>query len=205
MQLEDLSYSFGTVYSLRAADGDESVNIGAYRGNVSLSIFRKGAGRPIASIPMSRDMAIKLMRTVAQLKDAPPNTRLTVGHDKWNRELRKNEPFMTIVMFKDDRMMMGMEFGGVGLTPPVKCMFRSPSSLTNGSEPMTDADRSALGLAAFQQFLDRELPILRLLCKFNVPKQNFGGNGGGGGQRSGGGNYSGGGSSGGGGGDDMAF
>lgn len=183
MQLEDLGFNLNNVYSLRAADGDESISIGAFRGKASLVVFRKGDRRPAVNIPLDRNSCYMLLMTLDQIKKAEPGTRLSFESSAFNRDTKKYEPNATIVIFKDDRRMYGMELSGVGVTPPIKCLFKSPMSLSMGSDPMTDADRSAIGIGVFRTFLERELPLVALFSRFNNPKQNFGG-----GNRSGGGN-----------------
>lgn len=186
----DNKYNLNGIFKLFSRSGEETLSVSLFQGSASFVMFKKGSDskRPVAKLPLSLPACISISDVLNKLLEAQPDTRIPVVQLLYNKESRTSETIASFVFFKDDRRCYGIEVSGKDLPTPVKFYFRCPSTFSTGSEPMSDEQKSQLGVREFKLVLTEQIPTALLLSRLNMePMMNRGGSGGG---RPGGNSYS---------------
>lgn len=154
----------------------------AFAGTTSLALFErdnnKGNGgsnnRPLAKINLSPAVCISLADLLRKLLKSDVNTRLPFTTFNYVPEDRKYVTDTTYVFTKSDREVYGVEITNKQITTPVKIALRTNSSFTSGSDPMTEAQRSALGVRELIYCLEKLAPEAALLSRIGRERRRGG-------------------------------
>ena len=173
-------YDMSNFYRFRISQDSRTADISAFNGNVTLSIWdNTQRGGPIERISMTRELTKLLQTHCENILKAQPSTTLTLEQKIWERNSDgKGGTWTTGNIFKfikDDKQTYAMEISTRKMSSPLKCIFKS-GNFSVGTDELTEAEQSALGLKTFISFLDKEVPLMRALTTFNRVKPQFNNN-----------------------------
>lgn len=181
--IQKLGFKVDSVYKLYPAKGDtRSVNIGAFQGNASFTIWDSNQrGAPVQNIPFSREMVELFNRVLKKLLESQPNTTLTIEKPTYVKEGDQGK-YVKDIFFKfhkNDKQTYSLEIASNKLSTPVVCSFRT-SAIDMGNGELDESAKSALAVKAFITFLTFDLPTVRVISMFNPKPRKFNNGGGGG-------------------------
>lgn len=169
--MADNNYDLNGLYKIFSVSGQETLSLSVFSSLATLVVFRKGSQdrRPVVKFNITGAPAMCLSKLIKDLVASQPDTRMPFFQMNYNREQRTYERATSFVFFKDEKKCYGVEITNNVLSTPAKFMFKAPSTFAMGSEPMTEEQKSELGILEFRKQLDN-LCIASLLSRFNMQK-----------------------------------
>lgn len=181
-------------YRVRSTTGDESLSLRMFQGTPRFSINDK-SNKLLFDKPLTGDRWTILLRTLDKAKDiTTPNTELSLVFSRYNMDLKKVEHDWNFNITRNDKLVyeITISWENSRLTFPLRGLM----NITIGSEPMNDADRSAMALGTLLHHAHKLIPVQMVMSNSkeywaNLRSQQSSGRGGGSGrQYSSGRNYS---------------
>ena len=169
-------------FTFRANDkGPEQAKLNIWNGRVDLAVFGGNGGAPIFKKALSYDGIVILRKRLKDIQSAQPGTRQPIVFQSWDTEAKKFNTDGTLIIGKDDKQVVFLEFQFSNNGNPKCIVFdaKCPTSVSTGIEPMSDSAKSAVRVEAMLMWLDSYIHNAMLLTARKYTPQ--------GGNRSGGG------------------
>ena len=167
---QDNKYNLNGLWRLYSQTGNETLSLSVYNSTASIVVFKKGTESRKPSVKLNLSLpALHLIGNLLKLlKDAQPNTRQPFVSQKFDKDSREYRADTSFIFFKDDKRCYGIEISNKFIPTPIKFIFRAPATFSKGSEPLSDEQKSLLGLEEFLYWVDVGLPQAMLLSRFNM-------------------------------------
>lgn len=181
-----------SIHTLYAPGGKETANFGCYNGYFSVTVFSKDQRGPVTKMTFSPILITAMRDAFTKAMAGSPGTRVAIMKSNWNQDAKRSEPGTTIIIGKDDAMIIYFAIKDPAMAEPLRFPLSFPKSITVSSEEMDDAARSNFATKSFiMEILDRQVPMAIIGSRdaeaMKKTRTNFNGNSGGG--NSGGGSY----------------
>lgn len=160
----DLQKLWGTVN----LEGD-SFQIGAYAGNASITVFKKGTSKPVIKLNLNLTFIRELRRLAKEIITSSPNTELPFIQLVYDTATKSYNPGITITFCKDEKKIISIKVSAPTVQP-MKFRMRNRGMFSNGSDGLSDERRSVLGLQELYDVLDKMIYISMALTRWNLPK-----------------------------------
>ena len=192
--MDDLRFNLQNIWSLRNENGD-SISLSPFNGRVSLVVFKKGSSKPDVKMPVSTAYSLRWTAIAKELMMATPGIKIPFVQMRYDPQAKQTVKELTIVFAKDEKGCYYLEVQSPKMSP-VRFNIKSSGMYSNGSDPMTDEERSSSGLQEFSYVLKSKIHIAEMLSTFGSRQQqgsfgnkgsnrNFGDRGNGGGNGNG--------------------
>ena len=192
--MDDLRFNLQNIWSLRNENGD-SISLSPFNGRVSLVVFKKGSSKPDIKMPVSTAYSLRWTAIAKELMMATPGIKIPFVQMRYDPQAKQTVKELTIVFAKDEKGCYYLEVQSPKMSP-VRFNIKSSGMYSNGSDPMTDEERSSIGLQEFSYVLKSKIHIAEMLSTFGSRQQqgsfgnkgsnrNFGDRGNGGGNGNG--------------------
>lgn len=172
--MQDNKFNLNGLWRLYSQTGNETLSLSVFNSTASIVVFKKGTESRKPSVKLNLSLpALRLMSNLLKLlKDAQPNTRQPFVSQRFDKESREYRADTSFIFFKDDKRCYGIEISNKFIPTPIKFVFRAPATFSKGSEPLSDEQKSLLGLEEFIYWVDVGLPQAMLLSRFNMDLMN---------------------------------
>ena len=147
-------------YSVAENNGDMSLSISVFLGNVVFNIFRKGVRAPYRYV-IPRGMMFMLHEALMQVIEGRQCRKQFRALSKWSRESRKYELMIDIAVERNDGGEIFINVGSVELQS-IRFPVAIPSNIDAG-ESMSVPDRSALAARMLMEQIRFYIPIAAIL------------------------------------------
>lgn len=176
--MDDLRFNLQNIWQLRNENGD-SISLSPFNGRVSLVIFKKGSSKPDIKMPVPTSYSLRWTAIAKELMMATPGIKIPFVQMRYDPQAKQTVKDLTIVFAKDEKGCYYLEVQSPKMSP-VKFNIKSSGMYSNGSDPMTDEERSSIGLQEFSYVLKNKMHIAEMLSTFGSRQQqgNFGNRGG---------------------------
>ena len=171
---QDNKYNLNGLWRLYSQTGNETLSLSVYNTTASIVVFKKGteSRKPSVKLNLSLPAMHLIASLLKMLKDAQPNTRQPFVSQKFDKDSREYRADTSFIFFKDDKRCYGIEISNKFIPTPIKFIFRAPATFSKGSEPLSDEQKSLLGLEEFLYWVEVGLPQAMLLSRFNMDLMN---------------------------------
>ena len=171
---QDNKYNLNGLWRLYSQTGNETLSLSVYNTTASIVVFKKGteSRKPSVKLNLSLPALHLISNLLKLLKDAQPNTRQPFVSQKFDKDSREYRADTSFIFFKDDKRCYGIEISNKFIPTPIKFIFRAPATFSKGSEPLSDEQKSLLGLEEFLYWVEVGLPQAMLLGRFNMDLMN---------------------------------
>ena len=171
---QDNKYNLNGLWRLYSQTGNETLSLSVYNTTASIVVFNKGteSRKPSVKLNLSLPALHLISNLLKLLKDAQPNTRQPFVSQKFDKDSREYRADTSFIFFKDDKRCYGIEISNKFIPTPIKFIFRAPATFSKGSEPLSDEQKSLLGLEEFLYWVEVGLPQAMLLSRFNMDLMN---------------------------------
>ena len=171
---QDNKYNLNGLWRLYSQTGNETLSLSVYNSTASIVVFKKGteSRKPSVKLNLSLPAMHLIASLLKMLKDAQPNTRQPFVSQKFDKDSREYRADTSFIFFKDDKRCYGIEISNKFIPTPIKFIFRAPATFSKGSEPLSDEQKSLLGLEEFLYWVEVGLPQAMLLSRFNMDLMN---------------------------------
>ena len=147
-------------FKLKAATGDFSMTFRVFQGTQRISVSDGNKLALDRSIPEDRLYMIKrnLIKAVDELK---PGERYPLMFSNYNFETKKSSLDWVFTILKDDKQCFSIGISwdeGKHLFP-----IKGPFNVAEGDSPMSEVERSKIGLLSLIEYFNQEAPIHRAL------------------------------------------
>ena len=176
--MDDLRFNLQNIWSLRNENGD-SISLSPFNGRVSLVVFKKGSSKPDVKMPVSTAYSLRWTAIAKELMMATPGIKIPFVQMRYDPQAKQTVKELTIVFAKDEKGCYYLEVQSPKMSP-VRFNIKSSGMYSNGSDPMTDEERSSIGLQEFSYVLKSKIHIAEMLSTFGSRQQqgSFGNKGG---------------------------
>lgn len=159
--------------------GNETLQVTAFNGTISLVMFRKGAEnhKPAVKFTLSRCTQLDLVDLLKKLQNDPPSSRIPLVQQRFNKDSRTYEINTQFVFVKDEHRCYSIEVSNKYMPTPVKFPIRAPATYSLGSEPLSDERRSATALKELIELFESVTREAALLSRFGMENNRGGGRG----------------------------
>ena len=173
-------------FKLENRQTGESVVFKPFGGNIGVTVFGKERGQMPFKANLSDYLLVGLNKVIETIKKAPPGHKIPIKKEKWDNETKTASIDWMITLSKDDKMVYHLILTNVADGGrQFDFVFRGQFGISIGSEPATDADKSALALEEFQLWLKNAALTKVFTDEKYDPNRQGGGNRGGGYQNNG--------------------
>lgn len=171
---QDNKYNLNGLWRLYSQTGNETLSLSVYNSTASIVVFKKGteSRKPSVKLNLSLPAMHLIASLLKMLKNAQPNTRQPFVSQKFDKDSREYRADTSFIFFKDDKRCYGIEISNKFIPTPIKFIFRAPATFSKGSEPLSDEQKSLLGLEEFLYWVEVGLPQAMLLSRFNMDLMN---------------------------------
>lgn len=171
---QDNKYNLNSLWRLYSQTGNETLSLSVYNSTASIVVFKKDteSRKPSVKLNLSLPAMHLIANLLKMLKDAQPNTRQPFVSQKFDKDSREYRADTSFIFFKDDKRCYGVEISNKFIPTPIKFIFRAPATFSKGSEPLSNEQKSLLGLAEFLYWVEVGLPQAMLLSRFNMDLMN---------------------------------
>ena len=171
---QDNKYNLNGLWRLYSQTGNETLSLSVYNSTASIVVFKKGteSRKPSVKLNLSLPAMHLIASLLKMLKDAQPNTRQPFVSQKFDKDSREYRADTSFIFFKDDKRCYGIEISNKFIPTPIKFIFRAPATFSKGSEPLSDEQKSLLGLEEFLYWVEVGLPQAMLLSRFTMDLMN---------------------------------
>ena len=169
---QDNKYNLNGLWRLYSQTGNETLSLSVYNSTASIVVFKKGTESRKPSVKLNLSLpALHLIGNLLKLlKDAQPNTRQPFVSQKFDKDSREYRAVLLLYIH------VSFAISNKFIPTPIKFIFRAPATFSKGSEPLSDEQKSLLGLEEFLYWVDVGLPQAMLLSRFNMDLLASGGN-----------------------------
>lgn len=176
--MDDLRFNLQNIWQLRNENGD-SISLSPFNGRVSLVIFKKGSSKPDVKMSVPTSYSLRWTAIAKELMMATPGIKIPFVQLRYDPQSKQTVKELTIIFAKDEKGCYYLEVQSPKMSP-VKFNIKSSGMYSNGSDPMTDEERSSIGLQEFSYVLKNKMHIAEMLSTFGSRQQqgNFGNKGG---------------------------
>lgn len=172
--MDDLRFNLQSIWQLRNENGD-SVSLSPFNGRVSLVVFKKGSSKPDVKMPVPTSYSLRWTAIVKELMMATPGIKIPFVQMRYDPQAKQTVKELTIVFAKDEKGCYYIEIQSPKMSP-VKFNLKAAGMYSNGSDPMTEEERSAIGLQEFNYVLKNKIHIAEMLSTFGSKQQGGYGN-----------------------------
>lgn len=166
--LGDLSFK-GQI--IRTVTGTETFQMKVWGGAFRVGIVKEKEFKPMFERALAPDKVTILKHTIQKIMKASPNTKIPLVFSQYDREQKKPVIDFVLTFLKDDKNLYHIEMQWKG--NKFDCLLKGPFGVAYGSEPMTDAERSAIEIETMYDWICNIAPFQ---CMFTNRKREFDGN-----------------------------
>ena len=141
----------------------ERLVFGCFNGGLQLAIFKPNANRP-DSYKISPDMITEILSELQTIMRAQAGTKSYLSQDQWDVDQKKYIPSYALTFHKDDSQVYSLEVQSPG-KDPIIAVIKAGGGISRGSEPLSDADKSASKMKTMFKWFDSYVPILKIFTK----------------------------------------
>lgn len=149
-------------------DGD-NLQIGAYAGNASLAVFKKGINKPVVKLSLNLSFIRELKRLAKEATTANPGTRLPFIQLVYDADTKSYKTGINVTFIKDDKRLLSIEVS-TPTTAPMTFRMRGRGTFSNGDDSLSEERKSVLGLQEFYDVLDKMIYTAMELTRWNLTK-----------------------------------
>lgn len=156
--LGDLMY---TGQKIRTTTGNESLNFKVWGGFLRVNITKEKEFKPLFERPLAANKVVILKHLIEKVKKASPGSKFPMVCSQYIRETKQWATEYVLTFLKDDKNIYHIEIQWKG--NKFDCVLKGPSGIAFGSDPMTDAEKSAIELETLLDWLTYIMPIQCLM------------------------------------------
>lgn len=163
--LNDLVY---TGQKIKTSSGSENFQMRVWGGSLRVNITKEKEFKPIFERAISADKCTILKHVIKQVQKASPGSKFPIVFNGWDKNEKKSIVDFVITFLKDEKNCYHIEMQWKG--NKFDCLLKGPYGVSFGSDPMSDADKSAIELETMYDWLDNIAP---LQCVLTNRKREF--------------------------------
>lgn len=172
-------FNLNGTYVLYGEGTDARMSISIFKGKSYVNVFQSNNKQ--LSFPLDKELKYHLCKTLDMVKKASPETRIPIVMTKFNPQIKKREPIVNIVVGKNEKQIMYLEFSCPN-TQNFIFAFKASKNIAVGSTPMGDAESTQIAVDIFINYLKSQLPMAEFLSTYSDedtkgfrPRNNGGG------------------------------
>jgi len=157
----------------------ESLNLSVFKGTISFAVFTKGGGKPPIKINVTPYLYEVLKSAFNKIRKAAPETKIPVKKEKFNPETKQWALEWVLTFSKDAEMLYHVTLTNcLDGNRTFDFVFRGTGGISIGSDPMSNADKSAFAFETMIEWFERTMLAVIWTDEKYDPNRH-GGNGGG--------------------------
>lgn len=165
--LGDLMYNGQKV---RTTTGNESLNFKVWGGSLRVNITKEKEFKPLFERPLPANKITIIKHLIEKVKKASPGAKFPMVCSMYNRETKQWATDYVLTFLKDDKNVYHIEIQWKG--NKFDCVLKGPGGVSFGSDPMSDADKSAIELETLLDWITYIAPVQ---CMLTNKKREFDG------------------------------
>lgn len=156
-------------------DGKNSAVFSVFNDQVFLSIYESGE-RPanggfapktrVSNLGLKPDYHFMLVKRLKNILKAAPGTSFPIAQMKWNNEARQMCTVFQIVVGKDDTGIITLDISDASINRSFKFAPKLHNTVQAGSEPISDIERSIIGVEQLIVWLEGPRMIGSVVTNF---------------------------------------
>ena len=154
--------------SIRTSTGTETFQMKVWGGMLRVNITKEKEFKPIFERPIAPDKVTIIKHTIQKIMKASPNTKMPLVFNTYDREAKKSVIDFVLTFLKDDKNLYHIEMQWKG--NKFDCTLKGPFGVSIGSDPMSEADRSAIEIETMYDWICSVVPIQ---CVLTNKKREF--------------------------------
>jgi len=148
-------------FRLKASSGDVSLSVRVFQGTPRFSINDNTTNKLAFDRPLSGDKWTLVVRTLSKAPTLTPGNKSDLVFSVYNTTTKKIEHDWNFSIIKDERQCYSIAIAWAGSRHIFP--MRGVNNVSVGSDPMSEADRSALSLETLINFIKTVVPIQSVL------------------------------------------
>ena len=146
---------------VRTTTGNENLNFRVWGGSLRVSIVKDKEFKAAFERPIPATKVTIIKHLIDKVKKASPGAKYPMVCSAYNRETKQWATDYVLTFLKDDKNIYHIEIQWKG--NKFDCVLKGPGGIAFGSDPMTDAEKSAIELETLLDWLTYIAPIQCLL------------------------------------------
>ena len=163
--LGDLSF---TSQRIRSTAGSESLVFRVWGGSLRIGVVKEKEFKPIFEKSLAPNKVTMLKSIITKIKHASPGAKFPLVCSTYAKETKSWSIEYVITFLKDDKNVYHIEIQWKGAK--YDCVLKGPGGVAYGSDPLSDADKSAIELETLYDWLTTIAPIQ---CVLSNKKREF--------------------------------
>jgi len=158
-------------YRVKASSGDVALSIRVFQGTPRFSVIDNATNKLVFDRPLTGDKWTIVVRTISKAVNLTPGTKTDLIFSTYNMTTKKVEHDWNFSLMKDERQGYAIAIAWAGSRHVFP--LRGINNVSVGSDPMTDADRSALALETLINFVKSIMPFQMVMSNNKEYWQNM--------------------------------
>ena len=158
-------------YKVKASSGDIALSIRVFQGTPRFSIHDNTTNKLVFDRPLTGDKWTIVTRTISKATNLTPGTKTDLIFSTYNPTTKKVEHDWNFSLMKDERQGYAIAIAWAGSRHVFP--LRGINNVSVGSDPMTEADRSALALETLINFVRSTVPFQMVMSNGKEYWQNM--------------------------------
>jgi hypothetical protein len=165
--LADLTY---TGQKIRSTTGNENLNFRVWGGALRVGIVKDKEFKATFERSLAASKVTIIKHLIDKVKKASPGSKFPMVCSVYNRDTKQWATDYVLTFLKDDKNVYHIEIQWKG--NKFDCVLKGPGGIAFGSDPMSDAEKSAIELETFLDWLNYVAPVQ---CILTNKKREFDG------------------------------
>lgn len=142
--------------SLKSTTGTDRLVFRVWGGSLRLSVMKEKEFKPIFEKTIALNKIPIIQKMISQVAKASPDSKFPCVFSTWDPQLKKWSTESVISFVKDDKNVYHVEVQWKG--NKFDFILKGPYGVSFGSDPMSDAERSALELETLDNYIKQIVP-----------------------------------------------
>ncbi len=146
---------------VKSVTGTENFQMKVWGGSLRVNITKEKEFKPIFERALTPAKVTVVKKMIEKIKTSSPGTKLPIVFSEWDRVEKKSAIDFVLTFLKDDKNMYHVEMQWKG--NKYDCLLKGPFGISYGSDPMSEADKSAIELDTMLDWLNTVMPMQVIL------------------------------------------
>lgn len=157
-------------FTVRSTTGTDRLQFRVWGGSLRVSVIKEKDFKAIYELTIGMSKIPIIRKLIAQVAKSSPDSKYPAVFSTYDRDTKKWNTECVLSFIKDDKNMYRIEIQWKG--NKYEFILRGPSGISYGSDPMGEAERSAIELETLDMYIKDYVPAQTILTN---KRRNIGG------------------------------